>query len=152
MYRRLAGEFMDKMQAVSCKEHQKHISSLLKGERFVMMYLLKNGPSFPGKIAEDMGSSTANIAKILRNLEEREFIIRKGDTQDKRKKKVHLSESGRLMIEDEAEQVLSNVTVLLEKMGEADAKELVRLIEKIVEVTREIEEKDESIIKFRRRI
>lgn len=152
MYQELAGEFLNSIQAISCKEHQKHISALLKGERFVMMYLLKNGPSFPGKIAEDMGSSTANIAKILRNLEERKFVQRRADVQDRRKKKVQLSESGRLVIEDEAEQVLSNLAVMFEKMGEKDAKELVYLMWRIVEVTREIEEKDENIISFRRKI
>lgn len=143
MYRELAENFFNTIQSVACKEHQKHISAMLKGERFVMMYLLKNGASFPGRIAADMGSSTANIAKILRNLEERDLIKRQEDVQDKRKKKVYLSENGRKMILNEAGQVQNYVTKLFEKMGMEDSKELVRLLKRIAQITKEIEEKDE---------
>lgn len=143
MYRELAENFFNTIQSVACKEHQKHISAMLKGERFVMMYLLKNGASFPGRIAADMGSSTANIAKILRNLEERDLIKRQEDVHDKRKKKVYLSENGRKMILNEAGQVQNYVTKLFEKMGMEDSKELVRLLKRIAQITKEIEEKDE---------
>lgn len=142
MYRKLAMDFFNNLQKVSCKEHQKHISSMLKGERFVLLYLLKNGPSFPGKIAEDMGSSTANIAKILRNLEERQFICHKEEKTDKRKKLVSLSEVGNNLIMGEMEQVIVLVTSLFEKMGEQDAKEFIRLMQRFLEVSMEIEDKD----------
>lgn len=142
MYSKLAVEFFNSIQKVSCKEYQKHLNAMMKGERFVLLYLYKNGSSSPSQISTDMGSSTANIAKILRSLEQRNFVCRTEDAKDKRKKQVTLTENGKQAICKEMEQVMKDVIRMFGNLGEEDSKEFVRIIKRIVEVTNEIEDKD----------
>ncbi len=114
------------------KLKEKSTMGALFGEKKVIGYLIEIQDGVcPRKLCDFMGVSTARIASILNKLEEKGLIIRTPNSFDKRKVIVNITKKGRAFGETGKKNVVKDLSSLLEKLGEDDAKEYVRIMKKI---------------------
>ncbi len=110
------------------------ISDACGGEFFALSLLLLGGePSCPSELSRRMGVSSARIAALLKHLEQKGFILRCSDEHDERRVNVSLTERGRELINERRRMAIDRVAAALRSLGEADAKEYVRLQQKMLD-------------------
>jgi len=115
---------------------QKQFGQFVRGESYILNNLLKRSDAaLPSELSADMGISTARVAVILNNLENKEYITREMDSSDRRKILVRLTEKGKMRIVDEHKQLFENTRFVIREIGEEDAHELIRILQKIVTVS-----------------
>ncbi|MCM1412053.1 MAG: transcriptional regulator [Lachnospiraceae bacterium] len=108
------------------------MSKLVKGELFVLNYLsTHNEAAYPKELSREMVVSTARIAVILNNMEEKSWITRTVDAQDNRQTIVTLTDEGRREIEKKRREVIGSVAEMLEVIGPDDSQEFLRIQKKI---------------------
>lgn len=108
------------------------LSKMVKGELFVLNYLLTHEKIIhPKELSEKMSVSTARIASLLNHMEEKKLVMRSVDPDDNRQVVVVLTEEGRGQIHQIRAVVISMVAAMLESLGPEDAKEYIRIQEKI---------------------
>ncbi len=87
-----------------------------------------------GEISEHMKVSTARVAVLLRNMQEKDLIIKSPDPQDARKTMVTLSPHGRESITIKKEQFIRYFMHVAECIGEERFEEFIRISEEIHDV------------------
>ena len=113
-----------------------HIRSLMHGEMFILDYLeRKNGTAIPGELSSMTRGSSARTAIALRNLEQKGYISRDVDKADRRKIIVSLTEEGRKLTLEERSAVMRRMSAVVEALGEGDAREFIRIVNRIVEIS-----------------
>jgi len=118
------------------KANDIHGLDIIRGEKRVIGYLIEiEDGVHPKKISDFSGVSTARIACILNKLEEQNLIKRTQDLIDKRKIIVNLTDNGRTLGFTYQNEIISELSKMLEDLGEADANEYVRITKKIYELS-----------------
>lgn len=108
------------------------ISKIMRGELFVLNYLTEHdGVVHPKELSEKLAVSTARIARLLKRMEEEKLIVRIANAQDSRQVNVQLTEQGSKEIDFVRKKVFEHTTRMLENLGQDDAKEYIRIQEKI---------------------
>lgn len=111
--------------------HQE-ISKIMRGELFVLYYLKEHDEIVhPKELSEKLAVSTARIARLLKRMEEEKLIVRIADAHDSRQVNVQLTEQGSKEIDIVRKKVLEHTTRMLESLGPDDAKEYIRIQERI---------------------
>lgn len=82
-------------------------SGLTGPQLLIMRVIHEEGPVTSGMLARSVSLSQATVTTILDRLEQKGYLTRNRDTEDKRKILVQISEAGR--------QVLSNAPALLQE-------------------------------------
>lgn len=137
-YRKLAEEFIQKSYQMKKNNHQQMLDESLQGEIFTLLYLkVKKDYALPKEISEEMNISSARVASILNGLEDKGFIERKIDTSDRRRILVSLTDLGKEKALLHEEKVIGIIARMLELLGEEDAKELLRITARIVDLSKE---------------
>ena len=109
------------------------LSNFIKGEYFVLNYLLTHGSqAHPKELNREMAVSSARTAALLNHMEEKGLVIRKDDATDNRQVIVCLTEKGNALIEERKAELLQNVIQLLEYLGPEDAQDYIRIQKKII--------------------
>ncbi|BAE85602.1 MarR family winged helix-turn-helix transcriptional regulator [Desulfitobacterium hafniense] len=135
-YTKLAEEFLEKMYRVNRHRSHKQINESMQGELFVLQYIaLHEGDVLPSEISNKMGISSARVAATLNSLEKKGLITRRIDTSDRRRILVELTLNGKEEAEKHFQMILKNVAEMLSALGERDAKEYVRIIGRLSEIT-----------------
>jgi DNA-binding MarR family transcriptional regulator len=134
-YKKLAERFFYKSYQLKKYELQQIIDENVQGESFALLYI-KNKKSFalPGEISGEMNISSARVAAILNNLENKGFIERQIDKTDRRKILVTLTKEGEEKAKNHNEEVIAQIAKMLELLGEQDAEEFVRITGRIVDL------------------
>jgi len=128
-YAELAKQFLHNSYQFRSRGHQKKIDETMHGETFTMSYILRQGGIvLPSEISSEMNISSARVAVILNNLENKGFITRQIDKSDRRKVLVSLTQEGVEFTEEHNKTVINSTARMLEALGEYDAKELVRIM------------------------
>ena len=118
--------------------HQE-ISKLMRGELFVLNYLKEQDiVVHPKELSENLAVSTARIARLLKHMEEQGLIVRFTDANDSRQVVVQITEQGVAEIDHVRKKVLEYTARMLENLGAGDAKEYIRIQEKICQTCSEI--------------
>lgn len=118
--------------------HQE-ISKLMRGELFVLNYLKEQDiVVHPKELSENLAVSTARIARLLKHMEEQGLIVRFTDANDSRQVVVQITEQGVAEIDHVRKKVLEYTARMLENLGADDAKEYIRIQEKICQTCSEI--------------
>ena len=105
----------------------------VKSEKHCLAVIFQNsGECSPGKIAKTLDVTAARVAAILKSLESRGFIERFTDVKDKRKSLVKLTETGNDFVRQLGEMILGHAMLVVEKLGEADSIEFIRILKKIL--------------------
>jgi DNA-binding MarR family transcriptional regulator len=131
-YQEAARQLMQSFHQFHKRGHQKKIDAAMRGERFVVLYLLQKGNSvLPGAISSEMNISTARIATVLRSLEAKGLITRQIDQTDRRKILVNLTPKGLEEAKKQQEVTVKMIVNILKLLGAQDAKELVRIVDRL---------------------
>lgn len=131
-YQTLANELLHiRMNLLQVPASQK-LSGILRGELFVLNYLYNREDGVhPKELSEKLSVSTARIASLLNHMEEKHLVVRETDPEDSRQVLVRLTPDGLGSIQCCRRDVLANVERMLEALGPDDAREYIRIQEKI---------------------
>ena len=133
-YSELAIKLMENMFMIHKGKQHQEMNRSVQGETFVLEYIYRRkGDVLPSEISSQMEVSSARIAATLKNLEKKNLIIRQIDLNDRRRILVTLTTQGKEAIEKQRAEVIGHVTQMLENLGEHDAKEYVRILEKLAQ-------------------
>lgn len=134
-YEELAQQMMERTHP---KNRRPPLNDMRKQERvqdMTLRFLYENGgSSVPKELMEFFGVSSARITKLLGTLEERGFVVREGDPADRRRVTVRLTPAGETYMMDLDAGFQRRLARILELLGEHDARELVRLMGRLIEV------------------
>ncbi len=137
-YIKLADEFLESMRLFRKANMHKNINDSLHGEAFVLHCIYQQGGDIlPGEISSEMEVSSARVATALNSLEKKKLITRSIDVNDRRKILVSLTPEGIEVAERHKQAVLQDAARMLERLGEQDAKEYVRINKRLAEIAPE---------------
>ncbi len=134
MYNKLADELLTIQLLMTRLHSEVNSPKNVQGENGVIIYLDNTEEkSTPSQISEFLGVTTARMASILNILEKKGMIKRSMDTEDRRKVMVEMTKEGKEYAAEGKKRAISKVSGLLEALGEDDAKEYVRIMNRIVQ-------------------
>lgn len=106
------------------------------GEEPVLQYLSKiEGGVAPSEIAKRLGYSRARMSHILNSLEKKGYIERVPDANDRRRVIVWITVEGKERAQEKGDASAKALAKQLEALGESDASELVRILNKAYSIT-----------------
>lgn len=96
---------------------------------FVILRLLAYSTEeiFAGDISSKLSFSTPRVAAALNTLEKKRYISRKTSTSDARKTIVNITDEGMAALKEREAELLKFVTLLIDKVGEQDLNEFLRI-------------------------
>lgn len=134
-YYELAKQLIDMRSKRPQVKMERTISQTGRGEVLVLNYLATNGnKAYPKDISKAVMLTTARIAAVLKSLEKHLLITRTPDPLDNRQIIVELTEAGIVFIEKRRKELLDVTVKMLEALGENDAREYVRIQNKLIEL------------------
>lgn len=107
----------------------------LKGEDlFICVLVQLGGVSTPGQIGEYVEYTPARLSAVLKSLESKGLITKRQDELDKRFSIIEITDKG-LEYERELEkEVIGNSLFIVEKLGEKDSAEFLRIVKRLVKI------------------
>lgn len=133
-YKKIAIEYLETMFQLRKQNCQKQVNESMHGEVFVLFYIYKHSNEvIPGDISNEMGISSARIAAILNSLENKEYIIRKIDKDDRRRIIIDLTETGKTFIESQYKEIIDITTSMLKYLGEKDSNDFIRIMKRLLD-------------------
>lgn len=134
-YLKLARELAETKRQMAKLHNIRRIYESDNGETFVLSYLAdKTKPIHPKDISKAMKISSARIAKLLNQLEQKGFIKRIADPQNGRQILIHLLSAGKEQNQKNIENFNQRSIKFLKALGAKDASEYIRLQKKILEI------------------
>ena len=107
----------------------------MKGENLLMHNLVEHGgESTPSDIASELGISTPRVAAMLRSLELKKLVKRSASSEDKRKISVRITPKGEEWAGFANDEMLKLLNDFLDRVGENDAREFLRIMNKMLGV------------------
>ncbi len=132
-YKEMAKELLDTRVGLLHVPANRELSKLVKGELFVLNYLLSRGDkTYPKDISKAMLVSTARIAVLLNAMEKKGFVTREADGDDNRQIIVRLTPKGYEEARNKREDIINAVIHMLEFLDPDEAAEYLRIQKKIV--------------------
>lgn len=129
--REMAEELFEYMNQF-VKGPMQRIQNVSKGELAILNYLAcRQGETIPSELSSSFQLSTARVANTLNSLERKGYISRVHDKTDRRKVLVFITDEGRAVESMRHEEVIEGLENLLNKLGEEDSGELMRIFRKI---------------------
>ena len=139
-YKNLAEQFFQTNYQMKKINHQQIIDESLRGEIFTLLFLRdRKNNVLPGEISEIMQISSARVASILNNLENKGFIERQIDKADRRRILVSLTSLGKENANAHYQEVINQICKMFEILGEKDAKEFIRIMNRILDIASTME-------------
>lgn len=100
------------------------------GEGPVLEYLSRHDEGMnPSDLAKRLGYTRPRMTRILDSLEAKGYVRRVPDEQDRRRVIAYCTEAGHNRVHDNSSSGVSSLAETLQKMGEHDARELLRGLE-----------------------
>lgn len=132
-YTLLAADLFTSLVKVSNAPFQKEARDFSVGEMGVLACLnfRSNGVS-AGELSEYLDVSTGRVAAALNTLEKKNMIRRSRGNTDKRKVIVHITDIGRAAVLKKQQQGILCISKMLQNLGEDDAREFARIMQKII--------------------
>lgn len=147
-YNQAAETFLSCVKNRSKTEVMSRFNKYAHGEKLVLRELYKNtgSPVLPSDIAKQTSMSTARIATILNNLEEKGLVTREISRLDRRKILVVITAKGREEAERSRKEAISRIAKILERMGEERTKSFIDNVQLFFDLAMEIfEEENEKV-------
>lgn len=134
-YSALTSDLLKKMALLIRSNPHKQIGEYAGGEMFILNYLVDiDGAALPSEMSSAMEISSARTAAILNSLERKDMISRKIDISDRRKVLVTITGQGKTYIFDKRKHIHNNMERILRQLGENDAKECIRILDRIIDI------------------
>jgi DNA-binding MarR family transcriptional regulator len=134
-YADLAAQFLRSMRLLHLTRPHKAMSESMQGEIFVLQYLYKQGDHvLPGEISSVMNISSARTAAALNSMEQKGLVTREINTHDRRQILVSITQQGKDLAHKHHREVIDNTAMMLSLLGEDDAKEYIRITNKLADI------------------
>lgn len=105
------------------------VQDSIRGEYGVLRYLMYVHDNVSaGVLTEQLHVVPGRMTDILKSLENKGFIKRCKDNEDRRKVNVFLTEEGKIEAKEKRKYITEEYRGLFEILGEEDTKELIRLL------------------------
>lgn len=130
-YKKEAQRFMSFMPRLKGAPHE-NVQRLSRGEFFTLMNL-KDGAMTGSELARKAQISTARMTAIVNGLEKKGYVHRLADGSDRRRIQLEITLEGESQIEEIYKESVRCTEKYLKYLGEEDAKNLIRIMEKSVE-------------------
>ncbi len=134
----LAQKFLDTMD--SGMRHNmlrnRDMMPLRPGEFALLAYLDRNEENRDIKVSDIsrfMGVTPPTVTPVVSRLEEKGFLNREVDRNDRRVTNLVLTQKGRTMIRDCMQRRLQTTQALIAFLGNEDALEVIRLLERVIQ-------------------
>ncbi|MDF9867448.1 DNA-binding MarR family transcriptional regulator [Bacilli bacterium PM5-3] len=95
-------------------------------------------------IQEFMQISKPGVSQLLRSIEKRGLIERKIDERDKRKFVMSITDEGKKLMCSKRKHLDTLMDEIIERLGEEDTKELIRLFNRLGDVSKELKNEDKE--------
>lgn len=126
-------EMVEAFKEINNAKNLFDFQSYLKGENYLMSCLESlGGVSKPGNLAKELGVSKPRIAAMLCSLERKKLIKRSISKDDKRSSVIVITDKGREWVKLAGNEVHHAVLGVIEKIGEDDTKEFIRIMKKLL--------------------
>ena len=134
----LAKSMMDAFDSINKQELFEKMKITFKGENLMLAILMKmGGKATPGELIQYTECTAARLTAIAKSLESKGFVKRIQNSEDKRSTIIEMTSEGIskfMLLQKEAIESIFN---LIEKLGENDAREFVRLVQRLSEISSE---------------
>lgn len=141
-YHNLAAEVLDKTGAMMKSgfwPNKAH--AFIHGEMFILNYMTFHANEvLPSELSAAMKTSSARVAMALKSLEAKGCVKRRIDTKDRRKVIVSITKLGKKLVETERNNMRSMIEKIIMELGEQDTKEYIRIIGRMTEIAKRINE------------
>lgn len=134
-------ELIETMKKIHCmKRKSKGFGELSDMEGMLLFYLdhnLSKDNTLGIKVSEitkNLGIPKPTTSKVLNSLEEKGYILRKIGRSDRRGVYISITEEGYMCIKNIHIIRDQHINDLMNKLGEHDAKELIRIIDKLYRI------------------
>lgn len=105
------------------------VQDSIRGEYGVLRYLMYVEDNVTaGTLTEQLHVVPGRMTDILKSLENKGFILRCRDEEDKRRVNVCITEDGRIEAEEKRNYISDEYQELFQILGEKDTRELIRLL------------------------
>lgn len=131
-YRKEAERLFENLRIIYSLPAQRKMLSLTRGELCVLTSLIVHGNSTPSELISYTDSSSAHVAKILRNLASKGEINRIKDTNDGRSVIISITEKGRQQIKEIYDSIIEYMTAILTQLQENDTASLLKVTDRII--------------------
>lgn len=131
-YRDTAVKLFNNLSIIYNHPDQKKLVSLTRGELCVLVALAIHGDLSPTELIRYTDSSSAHIAKTIRNLITKETVERTDDPSDKRRAIISITEKGRKQVRDIYNSIIDNLTDILKKLNEEEVTSLMSITDHII--------------------
>lgn len=128
-----------------CLNNRLMIYNVTKSQWFAMYYINRNEYLSQKELAELMGASQPTITGILDRLEKQDFIERKEDQEDKRRKVIGLTQAGKEVNEKLTYIAEDFKNTCLENVDEKDQETFLEILDKMVASAEKWDEETERI-------
>lgn len=134
-YRELAEELLMLRSEQFKSGVWRQTAKLAQGELLALYYLQSHGGEvYPRDLSGALSVSSARIAAMLRDMEEKGWIVRRGAPSDNRHTLVILTDAGRGEMNRRRERTLSSLSDALTTLGPEDSEELIRILKRLNEI------------------
>lgn len=129
----LASQFMQMRRSFPYIKFDKEVSECSRYEIYILNYLsMHNGEAHPKELSDELIVSSARMAVLLNQLEEKEYISRIRDEHDNRQTVIRLMEAGADFFEKSNNKALKLVAHFFDELGYEDAEEFVALYSRLM--------------------
>lgn len=133
-------QFMMSIKSLMRQPFYSHFFSSVQGENYVLNYLLEHGNNIlPSNLSESMKVSTARVARMLNSLEKKCYITRNINSNDRRQIFVSLTDEGKCSAKSCILKYQNEIKRILDELGEDDTKDLIRILNRLTEITGKID-------------
>ena len=134
----LAESMMNAFDIINKQELFEKMKVTLKGENLMLAILMKmGGKATPGELIKYTECTAARLTAIAKSLESKGFVKRIQNSEDKRSTIIEMTSEGIARFMLLQKEAIENILSLIEKLGENDAKEFIRLVQRVSEISSE---------------
>ncbi len=129
-------ELQDKMMQLHNLFAKGSVGESSQGEARILHCIeaYKDKELLPSDLSGMLSLSTARIASVLNSLEKKGLVKREMSSTDRRKILVTITAEGERVVAEKHVKIYQKISHLADELGEDDAKELSRLLGRIVEI------------------
>lgn len=137
-YSKLVQQLFDILSISYYDNPASNFSEFFQGELKMLNFLVSNGSDniTPSDLCRNLYMTSARVAAALKSAERKGYVNRRISDADRRKVIVSITEEGRHYTKQKKDRLLKDFYRLLEQLGEKDSAELVRIIKRLTEISK----------------
>lgn len=135
----LAKNMMEAFDCINKQELFEKMKINFKGENLMLALLMNlGGKATPGELMKYTECTAARLTAIAKSLETKGFVSRIQNSEDKRSTIIEMTSEGIAKFMSMQKEAIESILNVIEKLGENDAEEFIRLIKRISEISNDV--------------